>query len=261
MEKKSFKKNNILKYKLGVTYSLFSGEELLKKSILSIRDNVDYINVVYQKTSWTGIKASENQINILTSLVNEKLIDRIIEFDMSKFDVNEAARFVISKKQIGLNDIKKNKCSHVMLMDVDEFYISSQFKKAKDFVFKNKITHSFCSIYDYRFSPIIRNRDVNTYAVPFIFKIGILSKVSAKSKYPCIADIYRLLYFNKYIHNFYYLNTLIMHHMTGIRENIDLKFDATISNLSKSGAEHVEKFRNTFSNEKELEINTFRSNL
>lgn len=35
--------------KLGITYSLFDGEELLKYSIKQIRKSADYINVVYQK--------------------------------------------------------------------------------------------------------------------------------------------------------------------------------------------------------------------
>ena len=42
-------KNN----KLGVSYNLFNGEELLEASIKSIRQNVDYINVIYQEYSWT----------------------------------------------------------------------------------------------------------------------------------------------------------------------------------------------------------------
>ena len=44
--------------KLGVTYSLFDGEELLPFSILSIRPHVDYINVVFQEHSWFGDKCT-----------------------------------------------------------------------------------------------------------------------------------------------------------------------------------------------------------
>ena len=55
-EQQKLKNNN----KWGVSYSLFDGEELLEPSILSIRDCVDYINVVYQKESWVGTPATEN---------------------------------------------------------------------------------------------------------------------------------------------------------------------------------------------------------
>ena len=37
--------------KIGVSYNLFDGEELLESSIKSIRKNVDYISVVYQTIS------------------------------------------------------------------------------------------------------------------------------------------------------------------------------------------------------------------
>ena len=37
--------------KLGVSYNLWKGEELLKYSIKAIREHVDYIVVVYQNLS------------------------------------------------------------------------------------------------------------------------------------------------------------------------------------------------------------------
>ena len=40
--------------KLGVSYNVFDGEELLESSIKSIRDNVDHISVVYQTISNFG---------------------------------------------------------------------------------------------------------------------------------------------------------------------------------------------------------------
>ncbi len=46
--------------KLGVSYNLFDGEELLEKSILSIRENVDYISVVFQMVSNLGDICNSN---------------------------------------------------------------------------------------------------------------------------------------------------------------------------------------------------------
>ena len=40
--------------RLGVSYNVFDGEELLEESISKIRDNVDFICVVYQNTSNFG---------------------------------------------------------------------------------------------------------------------------------------------------------------------------------------------------------------
>ncbi|MFM6972171.1 MAG: hypothetical protein ACKOXJ_00940 [Alphaproteobacteria bacterium] len=46
--------------KLGITYNLFDGEELLESSVKSVRESAEHINVVYQTTSNWGEKASEN---------------------------------------------------------------------------------------------------------------------------------------------------------------------------------------------------------
>ena len=48
------------KAKLGISYSVWDGEELLEASIKSVRENADYINVVWQKKSWYGIDCDEN---------------------------------------------------------------------------------------------------------------------------------------------------------------------------------------------------------
>ena len=40
--------------KVGISYNLFDGEELLEASIKSVRDNVDYISIVYQTESNFG---------------------------------------------------------------------------------------------------------------------------------------------------------------------------------------------------------------
>ena len=45
--------------KLGVSYNLFDGEELLENSIKCIRDSVDHISVVYQSTSNFGEKSTD----------------------------------------------------------------------------------------------------------------------------------------------------------------------------------------------------------
>ena len=56
--------------KLGVSYNIFDGEELLENSIKSIRENVDYISVVYQEVSNFGNPCDENLIPLLNDLLN-----------------------------------------------------------------------------------------------------------------------------------------------------------------------------------------------
>lgn len=52
--------------KVGISYNLFDGEELLESSIKSIRDNVDYISVVYQTVSNFGNPCSEDLVTLLS---------------------------------------------------------------------------------------------------------------------------------------------------------------------------------------------------
>ena len=71
------------KNKLGVSYNLFCGEELLRSSIMSIRNQVDYINVVWQEYSWTGERADEKLLVLLNELIAEGLIQKIIKFEFA----------------------------------------------------------------------------------------------------------------------------------------------------------------------------------
>lgn len=61
--------------KLGISYNLFDGEELLEKSILSIRENVDYISVVFQMVSNLGDICNPNIKNQLIELKSKGLIN------------------------------------------------------------------------------------------------------------------------------------------------------------------------------------------
>jgi len=54
--------------KLGISYNVFDGEELLESSIRQIRNQVDYVSVVYQKVSNFGKECNENLIDNLNNL-------------------------------------------------------------------------------------------------------------------------------------------------------------------------------------------------
>lgn len=233
------------KFKLGVTYSLFSGEELLEQSIKSIRNQVDYINVVYQKKSWYGNDVSPDVPELLKRLKEKGLIDTCIEYVFTDFSNHaKISHYVLDKKSKGIDDLRKNHCTHCMIMDVDEFYIEEEFKAAKEFIYKNNISHSCCSIYDYKISPTYRKRDVNNYAVPFIFKLTKKSKLSEHHNIPCTIDPLRAFRFIDKKDKFYYLNTVVMHHMTGIRNDFDKKLDNSVTNSISWGKEFLNKFRN-----------------
>ena len=210
-----YKNRNLKKSKLGVTYSLFNGEEILPYSLKTIRKNVDYINVVYQKKSWTGTDCLNDLEDKLKKMLDEGLIDNIIEYKVpDNVNTNKKTKLVLEKKNQGLKDLKRHNCTHCMIMDVDELYDSEEFIVAKKFVIENNISHSACNLYDYRYYPEIRSRDVAKYCVPFIFKLRFWSRLSEHFIMPVKVDRLRTISYWKLFDKFYFLNNVIMHHMT-----------------------------------------------
>lgn len=234
------------KNKLGVSYSLFCGEELLRASIMSIREQVDYINVVWQEYSWTGERVSDDVEVLINTLLKEGLIQNSIKFE---FQISSNARKnsanQCKKRNIGIKDLQRAGCTHGMIMDVDEFYRKEEFRQAKEFVYSNKITHSVCSIYDYRISPLYRMRDARDYCVSFIFKLSFLSRVVGRKRInnmPCYIDSFRTVPFLPLIHKFFYLNMVSMHHMTGVRKDYEKKLRNTLSNYSEEGRAAIKEY-------------------
>ena len=72
--------------KLGISYNLFDGKELLESSIKSVRNEAFHINVVYQTTSYYGNKAETDIEKFLLHLKAKGLLDEIHHYneDFSK---------------------------------------------------------------------------------------------------------------------------------------------------------------------------------
>ena len=67
--------------KLGISYNVFDGEELLEDSIKQIKSEVDYISVVYQTKSNLGNECNKTLVDLLETLLSNKLIDHIEEYE------------------------------------------------------------------------------------------------------------------------------------------------------------------------------------
>ena len=221
---------------------MFSGDELLEYSIKSIRNQVDYINVVYQEYSWMGEQANDNVLDILEDLKHKNLIDNIILFKF-KPQKKDLPILVLKKKQLGIDDLLKNNCTHSLLMDVDEFYKEDEFIEAKNYIYSNNITHSCCPIYDYKKSPIYRTRYIRNYSVPFITQINKKTKLAVNHDLPCHVDSLRAIKYNQQKDKFYYFTNIAMHHMTGFRKDFDKKINNSITNSSKEGRDFIQKFK------------------
>lgn len=218
--------------KLGISYNLFDGEELLESSILSVRKEAFHINVIYQTESYYGNKANDNLESYLKDLKEKGLIDEIYHYNKT-FDQNDKQIFEMEKRNIGLEISKKAGCTHFLSMDVDEFYDTEQLKNAKYYILTNNICTSAVSITEYLKEPIYKF--VNSYAfttsdpynfyVPFIMKIHRFKKqVHNRNWYPCLVDPTRALNNNE---KFYLFpkQDIIMHHMSTVRNNLSKKYN------------------------------------
>ncbi len=205
--------------KFGVSYSVFDGEELLEESIKSIRQQVDYVNVVYQFISWRGSACDANLLNLLQDLQQRKLIDELIFFepDLKKSpQINET-----EKRNIGLQAALKAGVNYFMTMDVDEFYRAEEVQRAKKIILEKQITHSYCPQIIY-VSSTQRLLEHDRSYVPFFGKVDKFSKLGANEFAPCLSDPTRKLLERK-CSKHYVLNGIAMHHFTKVRKDIDKK--------------------------------------
>lgn len=224
--------------KLGVSYTVFDGIELLEHSILQIRKYVDFIQVSYQTLSWFGRTASIEDINTLKILKRKGLIDSLDIFNNFKVLTNKSRgsislskKYETEKRQFGMNICLEKKCTHFISMDVDEFYISDDFSRAKNIILENNISQSSCSFINYVKEPIY-SRGVDSSTVPFICKINHNSRMCSRFFTKCdptrgitnnIAGINKK--FNK--------DTLIMHHMETVRKDLNKKYESTTRAIFK----------------------------
>lgn len=254
MDKIKFLKTKVYNFlrkhkKIGVSYNLFDGEELLPFSIKAIRKSVHHISVVYQVVSNFGNPASSDLEEKLTKWKEEGLIDELYlyEPDIKAAPQKNEAR----KRDIGLKLAKKNGCNYFLSMDTDEFYDSEKFEYAIGKIIKNNIKASAVSIVEYLKSPenqIVGNytftpRDLElyNYYVPFIIKINkFMPQHHGKCYFPCYTDPTRQLTHGGRFKVFS-VHDVAMHHMSTIRLDLDKKYNNSSS--LKSSDEFVEDFK------------------
>jgi len=248
--------------KLGVSYTVFDGIELLEHSIKQIRNHVDFIHVAYQKYSWFNKAMSIEDFNTLNRLKTIGLIDslecftdfKIIKLNTSNIQISK--KYETEKRQFGMNACLKTGCTHFISMDVDEFYIADEFKKAKNIIVENNISQSSCSFINYVKLPIY-TRGIDGSTVPFICKVNNYSNMSKYFFTKCdptrgITDNIRgaKKKFTKDI--------ILMHHMETVRKDLTKKYESTtraIFNRSRTkdlvkGIKSVNKQTNMFSFDK-----------
>ena len=227
--------------KLGVSYNVFDGEELLEGSIKSIRDCVDYISVVYQTESNFGNPCSEGLESLLENLVNIGLVDKVFKF---KPNITLGGhRNEITKRNIGLFLSNQAGCTHHMSMDSDEYYIKEQLDNLKLKMEEGNYDSSFCKMRTYFKDPRFEVRPMNEYYVSVIYKISPNNEFVLGKKTPVLVDPTRLM--DSITPLVMKRDDLEMYHMSYVRKNIKSKLE---NSSSKSAFKDVNGFLTMFNN-------------
>ncbi len=205
--------------KLGLSYNVFDGEELLEGSIKQIRGEVDYISVVYQTVSNFGHSCDENLILLLEDLKSSGLIDETYKYTPTDIvgSTNE-----LKKRNIGLELSIKNGCTHHMSIDTDEYYNIDEFRNMKKIVTDGDYDSSVCQMITYYNKPIYRIEPKETYYVPLIYKIR-KNVLFGKNKFPVIVDPTRKMEPGNC--KIFTREEIEMHHLSYVRNNIFKKLN------------------------------------
>ena len=214
--------------KLGVSYNVFDGEELLEGSIKSIKNSVDFISVVYQTTSNLGNKCSDDLIHILNDLKERKLIDELFLYEPLSVNPHQNET---NKRQIGLDLSKKNECTHHMSMDTDEYYDDNKLGAVKEIIQREDFDSSYCQMLTYYKSWEYRLEPPEDYYVPLIYKINKDTNFMLGSPSPVLVDptrrvsnIKKPLILNR--------NQIEMHHGSYIRNDIKKKLENSSASVN-----------------------------
>lgn len=211
---------------LSVSYNFFNGEEHIIQSIKSIRESVDYINIVFQETSNRGNECSKQAKEIIEHIIEEKLVEKVIDYKPT-FQVS-AQQNELLKRKIGLQDCRKAGASHFFTMDADEFYRYNEIQYAKYKIQKNNYNSTSAGSYMHVKKPFYRMKDSTN--VCFITRIDKQADM-VNHNYPInFVDPTRKIFLHKRNHYHFRDDELNMYHMNLVRKSIKNKLDNSSTN-------------------------------
>lgn len=208
--------------KLGVSYNMFDGYEMLEASARTIRPSVDYINVVAQRTSNHGVTMSDEQWDDVVTLLRRLTDAGVVSQSVSVDPFMDVAPWQneMRKRQISYDSCRAAECTHFISMDVDEFYDPIEVNRTKHTIELGGYDGSVCSLVDYYGDMNHHYPKYSGTLVPFIYKIdGDRKFTHMGMRRPDInCDPTRQLPC-KNIKIFNPDTEIVMHHMTMVRKS------------------------------------------
>jgi hypothetical protein len=218
--------------RLGVSYIVFDGVELLESSIDQIRSKVDFLQVIYQEVSWFGHAAKPEDLETMHRLRATGKIDELTLFkgfepihDRSPRSIQRAKTYERLKRQLGLLTCLARGCTHYLSMDVDEFYVTEEFGRARAEVERHDHALTAVRYMTYVRTPRLCRGLSEKWFVPFICRINEQSWMGAQ--YFVLVDPTRGVHNGSRSEVVLPPEMIRMHHMESVRKDLYLKYDAT----------------------------------
>jgi len=212
--------------KLIALYSVFDGEELLEGSVRQIRPHVDFVLCSVQTVSYAG-EVYEGGADKAYELKRQGLVDEVVVYTPQPAERPQMDEL---RKRFGaMQKGYKSGFTHFFHMDCDEYYLSDQFKAARDHLDASDADGSVAYIQGYFKRPDWELDDVDRAFVPFIhrYREGLHC---CGSNYPYLCDPTRTVNAKNII--VLPREMVLMHHYSWVRNDIGRK----MRNCSTAGA-------------------------
>lgn len=201
--------------KLGISYAVFDGDELLEYAIRSIRDVVDFVSVVWQSVSYFNQPAP---CGLLSRLQKLNLIDEIVHHDQD-FTIGGKAN-ELNIRNTGVRLSAAAGCTHHISADVDEFYQPDQLSHVKHMAGGRDCI--IVGLTNYYKRPTYQIVPDQNHLVSFIHPVDNMYSMSAR--FPVRIEITRRLNrSDRYL--IIPKEKFVIHHMTYVRKNIRRKLE------------------------------------
>lgn len=236
--------------KLGISYNVFDGDEILPFAVSNLRSKADYIVVIYQTTSNYGNKYLEVE-KVVKELKDKGLIDEIYHYEPeilmkgNNVDFESGWKNEICKRNIGLELCRENGCDYFMTLDCDELYDHSEFDYAFNEVVENNNDTSFTLLKTYYSDAEHELYPPEKHYQPFIYKITDGIYFEFTSNYKVFVDgTKRMKTLNPRV---FERNEIEQYHFAYVRKNIRRKVEnssaQTSSEMKESVINHYENFK------------------
>lgn len=133
--------------KLGLAIMGFEGSENIYNILTELGDILNYVVVGVQMKSYHGDIINQADVEIIDSLKKEGLVDKVlwIDTDSKKLARQQEAE----KRNILMEDMESEGCTHSIVIDADEYYNKDSFIWALQKIDDNDFDITYCQYTNY----------------------------------------------------------------------------------------------------------------